>query len=128
MPSLRVPDGAREAVKATGDPLTVDAIEYDDANQPQPTGRTERVTLFLDGDIVRSASEAEAPLILAAAIQARQEAQALRQRVITVANSAVGIQLDALNATQVRALLACLLHKAGAIDKAGAIRPLGEWL
>lgn len=100
--------------------------------------------LFLDGRQVRSmlCSDWTGPLptdptpaqsaaaVAARAAQAQQDvtdAAALRQRVITLAQSAVGIQIDQLTAVQVRALIAVLLHKAGAIDKSGAIRALDTW-
>lgn len=54
-------------------------------------------------------------------------AAALRTRVRQIAQGAVGVQIDQLTALQTRALLAVVLHKAGAIDKNGAIRPLNEW-
>jgi hypothetical protein len=101
--------------------------------------------LFLEANVVRSvlASDWPQPLPtdptpeeIAAAIaaraaaeqQARADAAALRQRIFTVAQSAVGQSIDALTAAQVRALVACLLYRAGAIDKAGTVQPLGEWL
>lgn len=62
------------------------------------------------------------------AAQDRADAQTLRQRVVSTAQSAVGVSLDALTPAQVRALLAVLLHKAGGVTSAGAVRPLGEWL
>lgn len=111
---------------AGGGPLTVDAVEFDDAGQP--TGRTERVTVFLDGATVRSAPEADAPALIAAAQQAQSDALALRQRIVTLAQSAVGVSIDALTAGQRNALIACMLYKAGGIDKDGIVRPLGQWL
>lgn len=100
--------------------------------------------LFLDGTQLRSMPAADwppplpsdpTPAQIAAAIAARAtkeqqdraDAVALRQRVRSIAQSAVGTQIDALTAAQVRALIAVMLHKAGAIDKSGAIRPLDEW-
>ena len=100
--------------------------------------------LYLDGTRVRSMLAADWPPPLptdptpeqsAAAIAARaaaeqaerQSAIALRNRVLTVANTAVGVQLDALTPAQVRALMACLLWKAGGLTHTGAVRPLGEW-
>ena len=76
-------------------------------------------------------SEAE----LAAAVAAydaaeaarRQADQQLRQQVVALAQSAVGVRVDALTAAQVRALLVVLLRKAGALDNGGTVRPLGEW-
>ncbi len=59
--------------------------------------------------------------------QAASEAEALRTQVRTVAQSAVGIVITNLTAAQVRALLAVLLWKGGALDKDGKIRPLTDW-
>lgn len=63
----------------------------------------------------------------AAQAQAASEAGALRSQVVTQANSAVGIVITALTAAQVRALLAVLLWRGGALDKDGKVRPLGQW-
>lgn len=46
----------------------------------------------------------------------------------TAAQSAVGLQLTDLTAGQVKALLAALLWRAGAVNPDGTVRPLGEWL
>lgn len=59
---------------------------------------------------------------------AQTEAQQLRQRVVNLAQSAVGIAVNDLTAPQVRALLALLLRKEGALDKTGTIRPLQDWV
>lgn len=64
----------------------------------------------------------------AAAATAQTEANALRTRVVNLAQSAVGVQIDALTAGQVRALVTILLWKAGAVDKTGAIKPLNTWV
>jgi len=101
--------------------------------------------LFLDGSAVRSMLAADWPPPLptdpteaeiaaaiaareAAALQAIQDAAALRQKILTVAGSAVGQSIDTLTAGQVRALVACLLYKNGALDKSGIVQPLKEWL
>jgi XkdW protein len=59
--------------------------------------------------------------------QAASDASALRTQVVNVAQSAVGVLLTNLTAAQVRALLAVLLWKGGALDKDGKVRPLNEW-
>jgi hypothetical protein len=64
---------------------------------------------------------------LAAQDQQIADAAALRQRVLTVAQSAVGQSIDTLTAAQVRALVAVLLYKNGALDKNGVVQPLGQW-
>jgi hypothetical protein len=63
----------------------------------------------------------------AAQAQRDTEAAALRQQIITLAQSAVGVRIDNLTAAQVRALVAILLWKGGALDKDGNVRPLGQW-
>lgn len=60
--------------------------------------------------------------------QALADAQALRQQIATVAGSAVGAAFDQLTAAQVRALVAILLRNAGALDKAGKVKPLADWV
>lgn len=60
--------------------------------------------------------------------QAQQAATALRQRIIQTAQSAVGVQFDQLTNIQLRALVAILLWKNGAIDNTGVVRPLAEWV
>lgn len=75
-------------------------------------------------------AEIDAALAAKAAKQQQDllDAAALRTRVRTLAQSAVGVQIDQLSGAQVRALIAILLHKQSAIDKNGAIRPLTEWV
>lgn len=58
----------------------------------------------------------------------KQEATTLRNQVVSLAQSAVGVTLNNLTAAQVRALVAILLWKEGAVTPAGAIRPLAEWV
>lgn len=50
-----------------------------------------------------------------------------RGLVQSVAAGAVGVNITALTAGQVRALLAILLNQAGALDASGVVRPLGQW-
>lgn len=64
----------------------------------------------------------------AAETQRQTDATALRQRVLDLAQTAVGVRIDQLTAAQVRALFAILLHKEGALTALGTIRPLGEWV
>ena len=101
--------------------------------------------LYWDATIVRSmlASAWPPPLptpptpqeitaALAARETARQaaiaDAAALRAQIVTIAQSAVGVRVDLLTAVQVRALMACVLWKQGALDKLGQVRPLADWL
>jgi len=47
----------------------------------------------------------------------------------TTAQSAVGVQLQNLTAAQVRSLLAIILFKSGAVDRATlTIKPLNQWV
>lgn len=52
----------------------------------------------------------------------------LRQQIKNTAASAVGTNIRDLTAAQVKALLAIWLYDIGAIDNAGEIRPLAEWM
>ena len=73
-----------------------------------------RCALFRHSRIVRRAGQGDAA--------------ALRQQVVTIATSAVGMGVDLLTAVQVRALIACLLWKQNALDRSRIVRPLAEWL
>lgn len=59
--------------------------------------------------------------------QRNADAQTLRQKVVTVAQSAVGLSIDTLTAAQVRALVAVVLWRAGALKPDGTVKPLAEW-
>lgn len=74
------------------------------------------------------AVEAQLAAAAAAEQQAQADAAALRQRILTLARSAEGVQVDQLTAGQLRALQYLLLWKAGALDRTGVVRPLGEWV
>lgn len=52
----------------------------------------------------------------------------LRNQILSVASSSVGVALNDLTATQVKSLLAIMLWKAGAVNKSGQVRPLAEWV
>lgn len=55
--------------------------------------------------------------------------QALRQQIINTAQSAVDVTLDNLTTSQVKALLCCLLYRAGAVDPSTmTIKALSKWL
>jgi hypothetical protein len=71
--------------------------------------------------------QAASDAVDALAAQAAQEAAALRTKVRTTAQSAVGVSIDQLTNNQVRALLAVLLWREGALDKDGKVRPFAEW-
>lgn len=131
MPRLLDPE-RHYAVERDGLPRVAD---YDDGLQ--------RV-LYLDGAVVRSMpvtdwppplptepTEAEIAAALAAREQGRQDALrdalALRQALRTKLASAVGVQIDDLLVGQLRALVAYLLWREGALDKDLRVRPLSEW-
>jgi hypothetical protein len=122
-----------------------DAVERDGLPRVVTADDQTVHVLYLDGEQVRSmlASAWPPPLpsdptpaeIAAAtlakdaqAAQNKADVIALRQAVISTAQSTVGLSIDALNNLQVRSLLACLLHKADALDKDLKVRPLGKWL
>jgi hypothetical protein len=64
----------------------------------------------------------------AAEQQAATEAAALRQQIIALAQSAVGVRVDQLTAGQVRALFATVLWKTGALNADLTVRPLTQWV
>ncbi len=100
------------------------------ARQATADDNTEHM-LFRDGALVRSCLLADWPaeqLVLAAHEQERQDATALKTRVLTIAQSAVGVAADQLTAVQLRALFLITLWKEDALDKNGAVRPLNEWV
>lgn len=65
---------------------------------------------------------------IAAEQQATEEAATLKQAIVTLAQSAVGVALNDLTAAQRNALIAILLWRAGAIDKTLKVRPLAQWV
>ncbi len=79
------------------------------------------------------------PIPTKAALQAAWDAYVARQAsdqtaqdtlkaaIVTTASGAVGKSLTALTATEVRALLALLLYKAGGVSASGVVKPLIEW-
>lgn len=64
----------------------------------------------------------------------QQEAQERTDRLATIAlikpivQGAVGKNITALSAAEVRALVAVLLWREDALDAAGNVRPLGRWV
>jgi hypothetical protein len=141
MTSYLLPPGVADLVRGDGLPRLVDAVEWDNT---APTGATVPTVVYLDGSVRSVAASAWPPPLptdptpaeIAAALAARQaaaqqaqsDALALRQRIVTLAQSAVGVSIDALTAAQRNALIACMLYKAGGIDKDGIVRPLAQWL
>lgn len=82
----------------------------------------------LPSDPTQAQSAAAVLALQQAVAQQATDAAALRTRVLTLAQSAIGVQIDALSAPQTRALLVLLLYKQGAITTAGAVRALTDWL
>jgi hypothetical protein len=60
--------------------------------------------------------------------QGLTEAEELREAIKDLAQSAVGELLVDLTAAQIKALLACLLWKAGGVEDTMQVAPLGDWL
>lgn len=74
-------------------------------------------------------TKAQRDAVEAAALSAGQvERTALRQQLVTLAQSAVGVALDQLTAAQRNALIACLLFRAGGVTNDMKVKPLSEWL
>jgi hypothetical protein len=51
----------------------------------------------------------------------------LRNQIVSLAQSAVGVSIDALTANQRNALIAIMLYKAGALTNTGLVKPLNQW-
>jgi hypothetical protein len=136
--SYRIDPAAAEVVKLLDAPRVVTALDETDAESLHvlyvERGQV-RSMLLSDWTGTRPPDYDPAEDLTAAIaahqareVQQRADAAALRMRILTTAHSAVGQPIDTLTAVQVRALLVCLLHRAGAIDTSGVVRPLGEWL
>lgn len=127
------------------DRTIADAVALDGLPRLATADDTTQHVLYLVGDVVHSMLAADWPPPLpsdptdqerAAAIvartqapqQARADAAALRSAIVTVANTAVGLRIDQLNATQVRALFAIIVWESGGIANNLTVRPLGEWV
>lgn len=52
----------------------------------------------------------------------------LRQQILNLAQSSVGVSLDALTAGQRNALTAAMLYLAGGVTQDMKVKPLSEWL
>lgn len=66
--------------------------------------------------------------VVANQTNAKTQLSTARTLVLTTAKSAEGANITALTANQVRALVAVVLYKAGAIDGLGNVRPLSDWV
>lgn len=82
----------------------------------------------LPTDPTQQESDAAVLALQQAAQQAQADAAQLRQQVVTIAQSAVGVRVDLLTAPQVRALFAAVLWQEGALKPDLTIRPLADWI
>lgn len=111
---------------ATGAILVVDPPTREDGSVIQPEGMaTTVVTLTAEQEAqLQAAADAAA----AANQQAQTDAAALRQQILDLAQSAVGVTLSALTTAQRSALTACLLYKAGGVTNDMKVKSLAQWL
>lgn len=125
---LRLPEGTREAVLAGSGPLTVNAVEYGDDHRP--TGGVVPTVVFLDGDVVRSAPEADAPALIAALQTDRQAALQLRNQVLIDLDPLTGqLASTLLTNAQAQAFLKALVYESGGIDpRTGRYHDPREWI
>lgn len=130
--------------KAVADLVALDGLPRvavaDDASQhvlyldggALPLSMLASAWLATRGPLPNDPTPAEIDAAILAREAARQaavaDAAALRQQVLTIAQSAVGIRVDQLTAGQVRALFAVLLHKEGALKADLTVRALSEWV
>lgn len=130
--SVKLDQAVAAAVQADHQARTVEAQVYEVVEGRETVLlRTDRIVVYWDQDRVRSALEADyaAEQARMAGEEADREAQRqLKQAVLTVAQSAVGVRFDQLTAAQLRALFAIMLFREGALDNAGLVRPLGQWV
>lgn len=84
----------------------------------------------LPNDPTQAESDAAVAALAQSAQQVQIDAAALRQQVVAIAQSTVGLPINtAFTSAQLRALLIALLHKVGAVNPADmTIRPLADWL
>lgn len=85
------------------------------------------VPLTAEEEAQRDAEEAALAAMAVANAQTDADAAALKAQIVTIAQTAVGVRVDLLTAAQVRALVAMLLNRAGAIAADLTIRPLADW-
>lgn len=111
---------------ATGNIIVLDPPTREDGSVILPEGiESEVVTLTPEqeafyADLATSGPEATAAEKTAAA--------ALRQQILDLAQSAVGVTLSALTTAQRNALTACLLWKAGGVTNDMKVKALAQWL
>lgn len=78
---------------------------------------------------VNAVVAAHDPAAIDAAKQANEQAvTAARALVVQTAQTAVGVAYGSLTAAQVRALLAVLLWREGALAADGTVKPLSSWV
>lgn len=111
---------------ATGKILVLDPSTGEDGEVLLPEGVESHVV------ILSAEQEAQfAALSAAGAVSTSSEkgaAAELRQQILDLAQSAVGVSLSALTAAQRNALTACLLWKAGGVTNDVKVAPLSEWV
>ncbi len=108
-------DGIDRVLYLNGSPFPASMLASD-WPPPLPTAPTQPQ---IDAAIAARAAAAQAAATAAAA---------LRQTIITQAQSAVGLSINALNAGQRNALMACLFWQAGAIADDLTVKPLAQWV
>lgn len=112
-------------------PLLADLVAADGVPRQAEADDGSVHMLYRDGAVVRSCRIQDWPqaqVELAQHEQERADAAALRTRVLSLAQGAVGTRADELTAVQLRALYAIVLWKEGALDKNGIVQPLAAWV
>lgn len=118
----------RTAIKhnQTGALLVLDPPTREDGSVIMPEG--------VDASVVTLTPAEEAALqdaadVAVAALQAEAAASTqLKQQIVSLAQSAVGMLLSDLTTAQRSALTACLLWKAGGVTGDMKVKPLAGWL
>ena len=137
-PSYRLDYAIARAVERDGLPRqAVDLNGSGTTHVLYRDGRLVRSMLAADwlaqrGPLPTDPTQAQIDAAILARQQATQQALAdaaqLRQQVLTIAQSAVGVRVDGLTTRQLQAVLAILLRKEGALNPDLTIRPLSDWV
>lgn len=91
-------------------------------------GGSSVVTIHVDDAITQDEERTARGVVEAHREATLSENQAMLKAIRDTAAGAAGVALVDLTAGQIKALLACLLYKAGGVARDGKVAPLDEWM
>lgn len=116
----------------TGIPLGGKAIDFEQLKAELTAAGVSVTGLGTNGDNLITYDAAGAPADLpqaaTAVVAAHTPSTALRDQLVSLLTSCVGVALTDLTNAQRFALVAGLLYKAGGVNRQGQVRPLNQWL